>query len=698
MLKKIIAPLSLLCLPLLLLAQPKIQLVNFASGFNRPVDIAHCNDSRLFVVEQDGAIKVVDSLGNVLPVPFLDINPIVNSTGNEQGLLGLAFHPDYAQNGYFFVYYTQNSGGSTHVSRFSVMPDNPNKADPTSELTILLQAQPYSNHNGGSIKFGPDGYLYIGLGDGGSGGDPQGNGQKKNTFLGKILRIDVNNASVNSPYVVPSDNPFVGDAAYLPEIWALGVRNPWRFSFDRLTGDMWIGEVGQGDREEIDFAPAGVGGRNYGWRCYEGNLPYNTSGCQGASSYIGPVFDYDNSSLGCSVTGGFVYRGTKYPDLYGYYLFSDYCSGRWWATRQMENGSFNTILLGNLSDYEYTAYGEDRDGELYVTLLSSGKIQKIKEICSPFQVVPSSINSPVCDGTLSGWVFLDTIGTTGNVSFIWSNGRDEKDIVYLNPGTYTVIVTNGNGCSRVQTYEIENASPPAPLLLSGDLVLCGGDSIQLATSEAPAEYGYQWFNNQFPILNATDQSLNVTEPGAYTVQLITQGAGCNSLTSAEANVIMDVSLEPQVGLEGDSLYALTPCENGCQWLFNNEPIPDATGSYHIATQSGIYELEVITQNGCQRQSGGVSVIVSDAVTPASVQSFTLSPNPADRSITLQMMLLKTERVTVILQDKQMRQISSQTLENQSITLPINLENLPAGTYYLHIQVGNERFVRKIVKI
>jgi glucose/arabinose dehydrogenase len=698
MLKKIIAPLSLLCLPLLLVAQPKIQLVDFASGLNGPVDIAHCGDSRLFVVEQDGVIKIVDTLGNVLTQPFMDINPRVNSTGNEQGLLGLAFHPNYAQNGYFFVYYTKNNGGDTRVSRFSVMPDDPNKADPNSELTIIEQDQPFTNHNGGCIKFGPDGYLYIGLGDGGSGGDPQGNGQKKTTFLGKILRIDVNNASPETPYVVPADNPFVGNSAYFPEIWSLGWRNPWRFSFDRLTGDMWVADVGQGDREEIDFEPAATGGRNYGWRCYEGTQAYNTSGCLGASNYTAPIFDYDNSSLGCSVTGGFRYRGSKYPDLYGIYLHTDYCSGRWWATRRNADNTFTATALANLSDYEYSSLGEDNQGELYVAMISSGKIQKIKEICSSFQVAASSINSPVCDGSLSGWVFLDTVGTSGNVNFIWSNGQNEKDIVYLNPGNYSVVVTNGNGCSRTQSFVIENASPAAPILLSGDLVLCGGDSIQLATSDAPFEYGYQWSNNLIPIQDATGQNLTVTEPGIYTVQHITNLGGCNSLRSTEVNVIQDVSLEPEIGLEGDSLFALTPCDNNCQWLLNNEPIPGANGSYHIATQSGTYELEVTTSNGCQRQSGGVEVLITDVATPASVQTFSLSPNPADRSIVLYMELKKTERVTVILQDKQMRQIFSQTQDNQRVNMPIDLNHLPAGTYYLHIQVGNERFVRKVVKV
>lgn len=702
MLKKLITPLSFLGLPLLLAAQPKIQFVDFATGFDRPVDIAHCGDSRLFVVEQDGVIKVVDSLGTVSSVPFLNIDPRVYSSGNEQGLLGLAFHPNYAENGYFFVYYTRESNlssedGDTRVSRFSVMPDNPNVADPNSELVILNAEQPYTNHNGGCIKFGPDGYLYIGLGDGGSGGDPQGYGQRKNTFLGKILRLDVNNSTMETPYLVPSDNPFVNDPAYYPEIWSLGWRNPWRYSFDRLTGDMWVADVGQGDREEIDFEPAATPGRNYGWRCYEGTQPYNTNGCQPASTFTGPIFDYDNSSLGCSVTGGFVYRGTKYADLYGLYVYTDYCSGRFWAIRHNADETFTATLLGNYSDYEYSSLGEDRDGELYVALLSSGKIQKIREICSPFQIAPNSIHSPVCDGSLSGWVFLDTVGTTGTVTFAWSNGRDEKDIIYLNPGTYTVVATNGNGCSRTQSFEIENASPAPPILLGGDLVLCGGDSIQLFTSEAPEGYGYQWLYND-ALLPDTTQWVVATEPGTYTVLFEALDAGCNSLYAPVVNVVMDLSLAPQIGVLGDSLFSDASCTNGCQWLLDGVPVDSATGATLIATESGAYTLEVITENGCQRVSNSIDVVITGTTLPAAVRAFSISPNPTNRSILLQMDLQQSEQVQILLQDKQLRQVFSQSLENQSINLPIDLSHLPAGAYYLHVQVGKERFVRKVVKI
>ncbi len=394
---------SLLLAPFLLFSQPKIQLVQFASGFSQPVDIAHCGDSRLFVVEKKGIIWILDSLGNRLPDPFLNIDPLVKSTNSEQGLLGLAFPPDFDSSGFFYVYYTRETDGDNRLSRFSRLPGNPNAADPNSELIYFTQDDPYVNHNGGCLKFGPDGYLYISLGDGGSGGDPQNNGQKKTTFLGKMLRLDVDSASNGLNYSIPPDNPFVNDPSFYPEIWSYGWRNAWRYSFDRLTGDLWIGEVGQDTWEEIDFEPANTPGRNYGWRCYEGTHTYNTSGCQGASAYTPPIYEYNHSAAnGCSVTGGFIYRGSQYPDLYGRYVFADYCSGRFWQIRPNANGTFTTQILANLTAYEYSAFGEDKNGELYVAGYSSGKIYKIKELCSPFQISGQVEQQNFCTGTFAG--------------------------------------------------------------------------------------------------------------------------------------------------------------------------------------------------------------------------------------------------------------------------------------------------------
>ena len=350
-----------------------VNLDTFATGFNNPVNIQNAGDDRLFIVEQGGVIKVVDASGNTNTTPFLNINSVVGSSGNEQGLLGLAFHPDYATNGFFFVNYTNNSG-NTVIARYSVSA-NPDIADANSAQILLTINQPFSNHNGGSVVFGPDGYLYIGMGDGGSGGDPNNNAQNGNSLLGKILRIEVGAAST---YSIPTDNPFVGDTSTLDEVWAIGVRNPWKFSFDRDNGDLWIGDVGQNAIEEIDHVTGTGAGLNYGWRCYEGNATFNTSGCGGASNYTMPVAQYNQGGTPykCAITGGFVYRGSLYPDFTGLYFFADYCSNEI-GTVDPNNG--NQITLNNGFSGNLSCFGEDVNGELYVAGLSNGIIYKIKD-------------------------------------------------------------------------------------------------------------------------------------------------------------------------------------------------------------------------------------------------------------------------------------------------------------------------------
>jgi glucose/arabinose dehydrogenase len=374
---------------------PQFRLINWAGNFDRPVDIAHCGDSRLFVVEQQGFIWILDSTGAKSAQRFLDIDARVNSNGSERGLLGLAFHPNYAQNGYFYVNYTRGDG-DTRVSRFSVNSANPNAADPSSEVIVLEFDQPFSNHNGGGIKFGPDGYLYIGTGDGGSGGDPLDAGQTRNTLLGKFLRIDVDKITAGVPYGIPADNPFVSNTAYRPEIWSTGWRNPWRFSFDRLTGDLWAGDVGQNAREEIDFEPANTPGRNYGWRCREGNQSYNANGCQTAAGvYTEPVFTYANPGQGCSVTGGYRYRGAVYPDLYGKYICTDYCSGRWWMLTAQPDGRFSSAQVADVTNGEFSSLGEDNKGELYAAGYGTGRIYKIAYGQSVSVVTPSDVTTCV---------------------------------------------------------------------------------------------------------------------------------------------------------------------------------------------------------------------------------------------------------------------------------------------------------------
>lgn len=349
-----------------------------ATGLGGAVDIANCGDSRLFVVRKHGIIHVFDSTGKMNQTPFLVIQSRVRESF-EQGLLGLAFHPNYAQNGWFFVHYSVNPDSSGQISRFTVSATNPNKADPNSELKILNIKQPAENHNGGCIKFGPDGMLYIGMGDGGWGGDPLNSGQRPDALLGKMLRIDVDSSTAAQPYRIPPGNPFVGVPGYRPEIWSLGWRNPWRFSFDRQNGDMWIGDVGQDREEEVNREPAGAGSRNYGWRCYEGLSLFNTSNCNLNGRFIQPVFTFNHTTANPfgAVIGGFVYRGLKNPDLYGKYIFTDNASGRWWLTHTEPNGQYATVQIADLDDNEYSSLGEDNKGELYVVSVNAGRLYRV---------------------------------------------------------------------------------------------------------------------------------------------------------------------------------------------------------------------------------------------------------------------------------------------------------------------------------
>lgn len=354
---------------------PPVQLSPYAGGFFLPVKIASSGipgDGRLFVVEQNGYIRIVDAGGAVRPTPFLDLSDHI-VWGGEQGLLGLVFHPDYAGNGYFYVNYTRLDGDSV-IARYSVSGD-PNVADPGSEFVILGFEQPYANHNGGDLAFGPDGYLYIPTGDGGSFGDPQENAQSLGSLLGKVLRIDVDGGS---PYAIPPDNPFVGTPNALPEIWAFGLRNPWRFSFDRQTGDMFIGDVGQGSWEEIDFQPAAsAGGENYGWDCYEGNHSYELTGCSPLpSDYVFPIYEYSHA-VGHAVTGGYVYRGSAYPSLLGAYFFADFADARLWSL--FFNGTtWELTPHGVFAGRNFSTFGEDNSGELYVADYSSGQVLRLQ--------------------------------------------------------------------------------------------------------------------------------------------------------------------------------------------------------------------------------------------------------------------------------------------------------------------------------
>jgi glucose/arabinose dehydrogenase len=349
-----------------------VSLQEIASSLGPVTGITHAGDDRLFLTIRTGLITILEN-GSPRPLPFLDIQSLTTTDG-ERGLLSTAFHPRYAENGFFFIDYT-NLQGNTVIARYQVSASDPNRADPASARILLTIEQPFSNHNGGQLQFGPDGYLYIGMGDGGSANDPACRAQRTDTLLGKMLRIDVDQNVATPPYYgIPASNPFRGSGDPLDKVWASGLRNPWRFSFDRQTGDLWIGDVGQDRREEIDFQPASSrGGENYGWKVMEGTLcnssdacPASTPAC-GSTAYTLPVLEYDHNPH-CAVTGGYVYHGNGAPQLRGSYVFGDLCSGVIWAAARSGNGFTVRTLSGQIS--QLTTFGEDLTGDLYAANLN----------------------------------------------------------------------------------------------------------------------------------------------------------------------------------------------------------------------------------------------------------------------------------------------------------------------------------------
>jgi glucose/arabinose dehydrogenase len=350
-------------------AQVRLELELVAADLDRPLGVVHAGDGsgRLFILEKAGRIRILRA-GTLLDRPFLDLTDRVGSSGSEQGLLGLAFHPGYAQNGRLFVNYT-DLDGDTVLAEYLVSGD-PDRADPGSERVFLTLDQPAANHNGGHLVFGPDGYLYIGTGDGGASGDRFGNAQNGRTLLGAMLRLDMDG---ERPYAIPPDNPFIGNASVLDEIWAIGLRNPWRYSFDRVTGDLYIADVGQNMYEEVNYQPAtSAGGENYGWPIMEGLHCFPADGSCDQTGLVLPVQEYDHSQ-GCSVTGGYVYRGRQSPVLQGIYLFGDYCSGLIWGLAPSGGSAWQVARLSQ-ADAQIASFGEGEDGELYLADITGGAL------------------------------------------------------------------------------------------------------------------------------------------------------------------------------------------------------------------------------------------------------------------------------------------------------------------------------------
>jgi len=501
--------------------QPQLELEVAADGLDQPADITNAGDGRLFIVERPGRIRILDETGDLLPTPFLNIDGRVSPASGERGLLGLTFHPDYPQNGYFYVNYTDNNG-DTRIARFSVQENNPNQADPESEQIILTIEQPYGNHNAGDLYFGPDGYLYIGMGDGGSGGDPQNFSQNRLSLLGKMLRIDVDGGD---PYSIPPDNPFAQDDFTLDEIWALGLRNPWRFSFDRETGDMWMGDVGQNSWEEINFQPAGSeGGENYGWRCYEGYSPFNTSGCGPASEYTEPVHVYETgSSDGCSVTGGFVYRGQDFPGLYGKYVYTDFCSGKFWLLSPNADGSWRNTEVLNGDGGEYVSLGEDENGELYVAGLTTGRVYRLKAACTSPEQPGITGDAAICEAGETATLFAPD--APAGYTYQWyQDGQlwtetEGPSIEAPAPAAYQVRfrASSVGSCDSPLSvnWEVAQADFPDPLIVDNGSELSAPDTFE----------AYQWYLDGELLVGVESSSYTPSSSGNYQVE-VTDEYGC----------------------------------------------------------------------------------------------------------------------------------------------------------------------------
>ncbi len=469
----------------------KAQTVNlvqvFNTGLSSPIaaHFAPGNDTLMYIVQQGGLIKVGNvNTGVVSGTNFLNVTSKITTAGNEQGLLGLAFHPNYQQNGYFYVNYTRTGGGATVVARYKRSAANPLVADPASEKIVLQVSQPYSNHNGGQLQFGKDGYLYIGMGDGGSAGDPQNYSQNGLSRLGKMLRVDVD---VDSGYAVPPTNPFIGDASKLPEIWAMGVRNPWRFSFDMITGHMWMADVGQNNWEEINFEQAGQGGKNYGWRCYEGNVTYNTAGCGAVGNYTFPVFVYNHSGGNCSVTGGFVYRGGSYADFYGKYVFTDYCTGKFWFTEPNGAGGWTTNQITTTPSltFQITSYAQDSKGEMFVVSREGNRVYRMTGTpCAAADIYTQSGNLESCTGSLQLFAPFSTLNT-----YQWYRNDtllpgSSHTITATQSGIYKVVATNiNNNCSNQKAAEVLiGNSDPAQITLPQNSFCADGLPVQVTVN------------------------------------------------------------------------------------------------------------------------------------------------------------------------------------------------------------------------
>ncbi len=696
---------------------PQISLVQLAGSYASPVDIKSCGDQRLFIVEQKGLIRILYKDGTKQTTPFLDIDARVNNAQDEQGLLGVAFSPNYKQDGYFYVQYTTGPGvDSIRISRFSVLTNDSTQADPNSERVLISFRDLEWNHNGGNLMFGPDGYLYITEGDGGSGNDPDashgtgGNGQNQNTFFGKMLRLDVSNPGVG--YSVPPTNPFVGVPNTKPEIWAYGLRNPWRCSFDRVTGDLWIGDVGQNTYEEIDFQDAGsAGGQNYGWRCREGFHvcpSSNTTGCA-ASGYVDPVAEILHANGACSITGGYVYRGTQYSKLFGLYLFTDYCNGQIWTIKKNGN-TFDLDTLQNFDNYQYTSFGQDNLGELYLAYRgsstgSTGRIYRITETsdCKPVAFI--SLNdtvqgcNPVSISALQG----DTLSYQWYDSNGPVNGAGTYQFSPSQSGWYKVKVSKQQvGCEAMSdsVYVVLN-EPTALSVANAPLVFCNTASVyDLNTYVTPTGGNFSGTGvsgTNFDPVSATLGNNNITYTYTNTFGCVSSlgfNAEVGSATTLGRNLTDSLFCSSEIPLVIDSIILPAGGLYSGSGVSGNtfNPALAAIGSnavtYSYTNTFGCVSTEVI--NFEVDDCTGLQDMKKEV-------AFDIFPNPSKGVFTVHVAVNTIQQAELIVTDGvgKMCYRKAVTLHPAKTELPVEL-SLAKGVYTIQLKGEKGNAVRSLV--
>ena len=651
------------------------------------------NSKRVFVIEQNGRIKVFKDSGTVGAndtTTFLNLrNRIGNITpGNETGLLGMAFHPNFSQNGFVYVNYTTASPVVTYVSRFKLDSLNPNRLLTNSEKRIFQVNQPFSNHNAGSLLFGDDGYLYITMGDGGSGGDPGNRAQNKSEFLGKIVRIDVNVPENGPAYLVPADNPLVNNTQnWKKEIYAWGLRNPWKMTKDPELSTIWIGDVGQNAFEEVDTLRKGA---NYGWKVMEGNSQYSAcNGCD-TSNYEKPLQAY-NRAAGISITGGYVYRGTELHKLKGVYFYADYSTQKIWNLKKGQNGVYQNLVFTLPTPGPISSFGLDNEKELYTVRYSANQGKLLKIRCGPpTPVIATPAKTSVCAGdsiVVLAPVSADVVG------YKWSTGDTTNKISLRQEGIYnlTLQTRNSFGCWSYFSQPIRLKINPKPLKpIVSDVNICQGDTAEVTLSSL---YFYNWS------ANGNQNSFSTINQGQYWVRAL-DSVGCKSDTGFFSVVVLPVPTTPGITQNGNDLTTNPVTGGSYKWFLDGVFLETTSNPIFSPIISGSYTLVVVSQQGCQSQISNPLVFVSNLKISNGENDVILMPNPVKDE--LSMVIKSVKAVNTVVYD--FLELSGKSILKGSFTgikkksdLKISTRNLPKGPYFVKINLDGKSYLKRIIK-